>query len=337
MSEVTTISTASVGARDAFEWWSQVIGDTVMPVTTASPYADRFRGTATAVRLTDTEFSDFAFSPMAARRAAAHIRHGDPEQYFLLLVHGSPIGIEQRRNNTLLTSGEMTLFDTSHPLSCEFQDDGRLSHVSLLRLPRATLPVPQDGVDRLLGTTLSARTGSGALLSSYLTGLRAETGRCDPEELSRLGAVALALSETFLTALTNSTVPATHETRHHVLLTRVRAFIEANLADPDLRPASIAAYHHISLRTLHALFRQEPTTVAATIRHRRLERCRADLADPRMRDRPIAVLAARWGFLIPAEFSRAFRAVYGMSPSEWRSESVRPTNPCGSTGRPGSR
>ncbi|WP_318211844.1 MULTISPECIES: helix-turn-helix domain-containing protein [unclassified Streptomyces] len=318
MNGITTVSTTSVGAHDGFEWWSQMVGDAVMPVAIASPYADRFRGTATAIRLTDTEVSDFAFSPMTAQRAAAHIRRADPEQYFLVLVHGGPIGIEQRRNNTLLTAGDLGLFDTSHPLSCEFQDDGRLSHVSLLRLPRATLPLPQDRVDQLLGTALPARTGSGALLASYLTGLRAEAGRCEPEELRRLGAVALALSVTFLAARTDSPGPTAHETRHQVLLARVRAFIEANLADPGLGPDAVAAHHHISVRLLHVLFRDEPETVGATIRRLRLERSRADLANPGLGHRRIGEIAERWGFRHQADYSRAFRRAYGMPPSDFR-------------------
>ncbi|MGW0883984.1 helix-turn-helix domain-containing protein [Streptomyces sp. NPDC002671] len=108
-----------------------------------------------------------------------------------------------------------------------------------------------------------------------------------------------------------------------MLRAQINAFINRHLGDPDLRPAAIAAHHHISLRSLHALFQQEPATVAATIRHRRLERCRADLADPRMRNQPIAALAARWGLLIPAEFSRAFKAAYAMSPGEYRAEAIR--------------
>lgn len=318
MNGITTVSTTRVDARDGFEWWSGMVGDAVMPVTIASPYADRFRGTATAIRLADTEVSDFAFSPMTARRAAAHIRRADPEQYFLFTVHGGPIGIEQRRNNTLLTAGDMALFDTSHPLSCEFRDDGGLSHVSMLRLPRATLPLPQNRVDRLLGTALPARTGSGALLASYLTGLRAEAGQCEPEELRRLGTVALALAETLLAARTDSPAPAAHETRHQVLLARVRAFIEANLADPGLGPAAVAAHHHISVRLLHLLFRDEPETVGATIRRLRLERSRADLANPGLSHRRIGEIAARWGFRHQADYSRAFRRAYGMPPSDFR-------------------
>lgn len=323
MSRSTTISTTSVGTRDGFEWWSQMVDDVVMPTAIASPCTDRFRGTATTIRLTDTEVSNFAFSPMTARRDAAHIRRADPEQYFLFLTYGSPIGIEQRRNNTLLTAGDMALFATSHPLRCEFRDDGRRTRVSLLRLPRATLPLSQDRADRLLGTPLPARTGSGALLASYLTGLRSQAVRCDPEELHRLGAVALALSTTFLATLTGRPVPAVHETRHQVLLARIHAFLEANLADPGLSPAAVAAHHHISIRLLHLLFRDEPETVSATIRRLRLERSRADLASSDFGHRRIGEIAEQWGFRHQADYSRAFRRVYGMPPSDYRRQVLR--------------
>ncbi|HEY5833856.1 MAG TPA: helix-turn-helix domain-containing protein [Streptomyces sp.] len=54
------------------------------------------------------------------------------------------------------------------------------------------------------------------------------------------------------------------------------------------------------------------------MRHRRLERCRHDLADPQWDSRPVYALAARWGFTDSAQFSRAFRAAYGVPPSAYR-------------------
>ncbi|WP_199838261.1 helix-turn-helix domain-containing protein [Streptomyces sp. IMTB 1903] len=50
----------------------------------------------------------------------------------------------------------------------------------------------------------------------------------------------------------------------------------------------------------------------------RLEHCRADLADPLQRTLPIRAVAARYGFASAADFARAFRAAYGMPPSEYR-------------------
>ncbi|MFF2502388.1 helix-turn-helix domain-containing protein [Streptomyces sp. NPDC058067] len=29
-------------------------------------------------------------------------------------------------------------------------------------------------------------------------------------------------------------------------------------------------------------------------------------------------MVARWGFISPSHFSRAFREMYGMSPTQWR-------------------
>jgi AraC-like DNA-binding protein len=105
---------------------------------------------------------------------------------------------------------------------------------------------------------------------------------------------------------------------HQILLGRIHDFIEANLGDPDLSPGSIAAAHYISTRHLHDLFRELGTTVAASIRERRLERCRRDLRDPVLSDRPVTAIAARWGFLDSAHFSRIFRAAYGESPTGYR-------------------
>ena len=35
-------------------------------------------------------------------------------------------------------------------------------------------------------------------------------------------------------------------------------------------------------------------------------------------ERPVAAVAARWGFVDAAHFSRAFKTTYGVSPSEYR-------------------
>ena len=55
------------------------------------------------------------------------------------------------------------------------------------------------------------------------------------------------------------------------------------------------------------------------IRTRRLEQCRRDLHDPAFADRPVSAVAAQWGFVDAAHFSRVFKAAFGVSPSEFRS------------------
>lgn len=107
-------------------------------------------------------------------------------------------------------------------------------------------------------------------------------------------------------------------TQRRALLASVRGFIDQRLADPELSPGAIAAAHHISLRYLHKLFEAQPTTVSGWIRQRRLERCRRDLLDPALADWPVSAIAARWGLVDAAHFSRLFRAAYGLPPTEYR-------------------
>jgi AraC-like DNA-binding protein len=74
----------------------------------------------------------------------------------------------------------------------------------------------------------------------------------------------------------------------------------------------------MSVRSLYSLFEEQETSVAGWIRHRRLERCRRDLLDPARLAEPVSAVAARWGITNAAHFSRAFRAVYGTTPVDYR-------------------
>jgi AraC-like DNA-binding protein len=103
-----------------------------------------------------------------------------------------------------------------------------------------------------------------------------------------------------------------------LLLRRIYRFIENNLEDPELSPRSIAVAHHFSLRYLQKLFQSQGTTVNARIRSRRLEKCRAELVDPRHQNRSIAAIGARWNLSPASYFSRVFREAYGISPREMR-------------------
>lgn len=118
------------------------------------------------------------------------------------------------------------------------------------------------------------------------------------------------------------TEPRAPETRRAALLSKIETFIEHHLGDPGLTPSAIAGHHHISVSHLHRLFQAREFTIAVWIRHRRLERCRADLADPGLRTWPVHAIGMRWGFRGAAEFSRAFRAAYGSAPGRYRRQAL---------------
>jgi AraC-like DNA-binding protein len=108
------------------------------------------------------------------------------------------------------------------------------------------------------------------------------------------------------------------DAQRRCLVHRITEFIDEHLPDPHLSPGMIADAHHISLRYLHKLFETQEKTVAAWIRHRRLENCRNDLMNPAIQWRPVSAIAARWGLTDSASFNRMFRVEYGVPPGEFR-------------------
>ncbi|MFB7469851.1 helix-turn-helix domain-containing protein [Kitasatospora sp. NPDC056184] len=317
------MSNEAVPAADRFAWFADQVRQHVFPVTLSTSCAADFSCGVSVLQLGDVQVAHFTIPPLRAARTARHVRHIDPESYHLGWMRSGSMGVTQQRSDAVITTDDMVLLDTSHPMEADVRGVGARAEVTVLRIPRSAFSLSSAQTDRLLARRLAPGGVSGSLLRQHLDTLVAQASGLGPAEVHRLGTITADLLACFVADRLDRTEPAPPEAGAPALRARINAFINQHLGDPELRPATIAAHHHMSLRSLHSLFRHEPATVAATIRQLRLERCRADLADPGKRDRPIAVLAARWGLFVPAEFSRAFKAAYGTTPSEYRAGSNR--------------
>lgn len=105
---------------------------------------------------------------------------------------------------------------------------------------------------------------------------------------------------------------------------QVRSYIQANLADPRLSPATIAEALFISRSTLYASLPAETEGIAAEIRGLRLARAWASLLDPG-NTQSIAEIAAAVGLPNHSRFSRAFRDRYDATPRQVRAEARHDT------------
>jgi AraC-like DNA-binding protein len=167
---------------------------------------------------------------------------------------------------------------------------------------------------------LPGDTVTGRLLIQFLTTLTTSMDGATDRDAARLGQVLADLLAAYIAGLLDARGALPAETREAALLVAIDDFITRRLRDPELSPATIAAAHHISVRYLHKLYAGRPdgTTVAATIRLRRLEGCHRDLAQPFGTHRPVHQIAAGWGFRSESHFSRLFKAAYGVSPAALR-------------------
>lgn len=319
---VASVSTDPIPAAERFDWWCDLVWQDVARTIITSDHAAAFQAGAETADLGLVKVTAMHFAPIRSLRTRTLIRQSDPEVYELTLIKGDPMWLSQRRNDTAARAGDLLLWDTSQPFDGGVCGDH--AEAIIVHLPRSALSLPSDRIDRLVAQRMPATHGMGAILAAFLTEVLGQASACRPQDLNTLGTVTLDLASAFLAQRVDVTRRLSPETRREVLAARITAFIDRNLADPGLTPAVVAAQHHISLRSLHLLFQPSGESVAATIRRRRLERCRRDLADPRLRHRTIGETAARWGFHRPADFSRAFRGAYGLAPSELRARTPEP-------------
>jgi AraC-like DNA-binding protein len=99
-------------------------------------------------------------------------------------------------------------------------------------------------------------------------------------------------------------------------LGRAKRIIRARLTDPDLSLAAIAAECGLSLRYLHALFRDEGCTAGEYLKRERLQRAHRllEISDPSCVT--VTEVALACGFSNPSQFSTAFRRGFSMSPKD---------------------
>ena len=100
---------------------------------------------------------------------------------------------------------------------------------------------------------------------------------------------------------------------------RVVVFIDVNLCDPELSATTIAQAHSISVRYLYVLLRQQGVNLGEHIRSGRVAHAQGLMATAGSA-MPLAEVARRSGFSDYSSFARAFRAVAGMSPREFRAD-----------------
>lgn len=239
----------------------------------------------------------------------------DCEGFYKLSLQLSGRGVLiQGGREALMEPGDLAIYDTEQPYTLSFDDD--FTNLVLM-FPKQLLGLSAEDMAEMTAVRLGAGHRLGRAVVPFLTQLAAMLPELDGPIGHRLALNTVDLLSTLLADEAYSR-PGGEQDGHERMLRRVQHFIDGQLANPDLSPGYIAAAHFMSTRTLHKLFEDSGTTVAAWIRGRRLEGARRDLLDPLRAEVPVGSIGTRWGLPDPAHFSRVFRSAYGQSPSVYR-------------------
>jgi AraC-like DNA-binding protein len=294
------------------DYWQQVIHEHLIPMNVQLHAGPDLRDELVVGSLGALRVAEWTTGPGETSRTSKQIRDSDPEwcQIFTQL-EGRVVGIQDGRTNEL-APGDVGVVDPSLPLRCIHSAHRGV----LIAFPRTLMSLRGHELSALMGSRIPGDHGAGALVSGLMRQIPRYLAEESGAAAARLGTSVVDLLAVALAARVDHVSAVPPDARQRALSLRVRAFIEERLGDPTLTPRTIAAAHHISVRYLHKLFRDEG--VAGAIRQRRLERCRRDLLDPALAARPVGATAARWGFANAAHFNRLFRDTYGAPPAEFR-------------------
>lgn len=306
------VDTEVVPPEERFGLWAEESARVFEPMRVTCTRRHGFRGRATAHALGPLTVFRVRADASAIHRTQALIAASDPQWLQLSLQLRGRCRVEQAGRATVVEPGDLVTWESSRPYTVEALTPFELLNVYC---PEHLLRPHTD--------SLYAMTATRAPFGAIVRGLLTEVARGLEDATIGAGDVAVADSVLALVRGMHSGPLRTEESPAELLRARIRSYIAANLVYPDLGPDAVARAHFISRSYLDRLFEGQPRTVTETIRDARLERCRQDLADPRLAGRTILDIALTWGFASAAHFSRAFRARYGMSPRDLRGSSVK--------------
>jgi AraC-like DNA-binding protein len=313
-------STSSVHERDRLAFWHEEATKAFVTHAFSSNVGRSFEGEIRVGTIGPIGVADFTCDPALVRRTTNCLKStADDDLLLTLPVRGESV-IHQDGRDATAGPGALYLFDPRRPFSLDI----RTSAESLL------LKVPRPELQARLGdlSDLTARPNLGdrpemELASSFLTMLVERAGALEEPAGGKVAQQLLDLLALAFEAQMPVRRASLSSSRSTTLL-RLKAVIEAHLHEPGFKPTVAAATTGISVRYANALLAQEDTSLERYILFRRLQRCRKALEDPIQLNRPISEIAYEHGFVDVSHFTRRFRAQFGSSPREHRTNALMP-------------
>ncbi|WP_051340892.1 helix-turn-helix domain-containing protein [Azospirillum halopraeferens] len=309
---VLTFGRASLTGAACFERWRNILSIVFDVEPDHREDVDSFTGSMTTYHLGGLLLSDTAGSAVRFRRSGATIARSAIEHYLVqVYLEGGYAGSVGGRE-VEMRAGDVCVLDLTRPLSTRADTFRNITIV----VPRDSLAPLVKSPDTLHGTILPGASAVGSLLGDHLRTL------CDrlPDMTEREARAVAGGTAGLVAACLGSTIDAHEPPRaelHAAMLARIKRFIDERLDSPDLDADTICRTFGLSRSSLYRLF--DPLGgVAAHIRERRLSRAFADLVTPQPGRTRVIDIALHRGFGSEASFSRAFRAIYGLTPGEAR-------------------
>jgi AraC-like DNA-binding protein len=299
--------------ESAFQEWSETVA-TIFDLDATPDSIDDFRFGFSAYHLGSLVLGVSHSDPIKFRRAKQTIARSGIDHYLVQVYQTGGLFAETEGQEMKVAPGDVWILD----LSREADIKETTFRSTNLAIPRSLLAPLLGNADGLHGLKLSADSALGGMLSRYLVDLAQQAPRMEAAEAISMAEATIHLVAGCIGA-NDGAQDLVRSGFAKATVAEIRKFIEEQLANPALDVELICKQFGLSRASLYRLC--EPLGgVHAHIRRRRLARCFQELVTPGPNPARISQIGFRWGFSDEASLSRAFRAMYGLSPSEARAE-----------------
>jgi len=223
--------------------------------------------------------------------------------------------------NEVSNGGKQFRLDPGHigvvDLGKEVIGNAVASDVISIVIPRDVMGQHMADLDSMNGLTLATATPRGRILRDHMISLLQVLPEVQLDEGDALADGVSGLIASLLRPECVTNLQARNRSEEAGLAAMLR-YIDDNLHSESLGVEELCKYFGYSRPNLYRLFKSLGG-IAHYIQMQRLRRCFRELSSTRGYQKRIIDVATAWGFYNSSHFSRLFRQVYGVSPSEAQS------------------
>jgi AraC-like DNA-binding protein len=308
----TIFSTHSLHPRDRLDYWLDVSGQLVVKTNCRPDIADPFFAELAAESLANIGLMRVRMSTVNITHDKTHVARGADDDLLVCQPLSGSYFIEQDNREVVCGVGEFSLLETRLPYAVRIAKNSKI----------VIAKVPREDLECRIGcvSSFAAREGDGSrgvtkLMSSLLTLLPQLVSDLDPQDKVIIGTQLLDLLGASL--VDSGKKAKLSSSKAHLLLNLRTAMLE-RLSQPHVTVQEIAASAGVSVRYANSLLGAQNQSLSHLFMEMRLERCKRSLEDPSQAHRSISEIAYAWGFSDTTHFTRRFKKMYGVLPSEFR-------------------
>lgn len=309
------ISTDFVPARDRLPYLREEIGRALAGVDLQPYQGSQLEWAASVHQFRDLRVGSTRTTPMVTRRTRSLLADGDDDLLFTITLSGVCLASQAGRE-CRLDAGAAALMSCADVGGLDRPRPTRFLHLQVPRRRlRATTVNPEDALAR----PVPAHTEALRLLVDYVKPMLRKHYVTSPQ-LRALFAIHVHDLVALAVGATRDMSDVAHvRGLQAARLSAIKGDIISGLGSSErLDVAGIAKARGVTPRYVQMLFESEGTTFTEYVLEQRLTRARRMLAEPGFDHWTISAVAFEVGFGNLSYFNRAFRRMFGATPSDIR-------------------